>query len=70
MREFCAKLALSIYFYLSKGARDMMAMLFAQRVILGKTEFEKVPAAVTDAAMAGGQSGKHDNISLIAIKRN
>ena len=44
MREFCADLALSIYFYLSKGARDMMAMLFAQRVILGKTEFEKVPA--------------------------
>ena len=44
MREFCAELALSIYFYLSKGARDMMAMLFAQRVILGKTEFEQVPA--------------------------
>ena len=44
MREFCAELALSIYFYLSKGAREMMAMLFAQRVILGKTEFNSVPA--------------------------
>ena len=44
MREFCAELALSIYFYLSKGARDMMAMLFSQRVILGKTEFHAVPA--------------------------
>ena len=44
MREFCANLVLSIYFLLSKGARDMMAMLFAQRVILGKTEFSSVPA--------------------------
>ena len=44
MREFWAKIALTLYFFLSKGARDMMAMLFAQRVILGKTEFDKVPA--------------------------
>ena len=44
MREFWAEKALNLYFILSKGARDMMAMLFAQRVILGKTEFEKVPA--------------------------
>ena len=44
MREFCANLVLSIYFLLSKGARDMMAMLFAQRVILWKTEFSSVPA--------------------------
>ena len=42
MREFCAKLALSIYFLLN-GGNEMMAMLFAQRVILGKTEFDKVP---------------------------
>ena len=40
------------------------------KILKETTEFEKVPAAVTDAAMAGGQSGKHDNISLIAIKRN
>ena len=44
MREMCAELALSIYLHLSKGAREMMAMLFAQRVILGKTEFNGVPA--------------------------
>lgn len=43
MREFWADAALTLYFLLLKGARDMMAMLFAQRVILGKTEFEKVP---------------------------
>ena len=43
MREFCAKLALSIYFLLN-GGTEMMAMLFAQRVILGKTEFNAVPA--------------------------
>ena len=44
MREFCAELALSIYFLLMKGEKEMMAMLFAQRVILGKTEFSAVPA--------------------------
>ena len=44
MREFLAEKALNLYFLLSKGARDMMAMLFAQRVILGKTEFNAVPA--------------------------
>ena len=44
MREFWAILALTLYFKLSKGSTEMMAMLFAQRVILGKTEFEKVPA--------------------------
>lgn len=44
MREFWANVALNIYFHLSKGAEEMMAMLFAQRVILGKTEFNAVPA--------------------------
>ena len=44
MREFCAELALSIYFLLTKGEKEMMAMLFAQRVILGKTDFAAVPA--------------------------
>lgn len=44
MREFWAEIALDLYFTLQKGSKEMMAMLFAQRVILGKTEFEKVPA--------------------------
>lgn len=44
MREFFAKAALNIYFILTKGSKEMMAMLFAQRVILGKTEFDAVPA--------------------------
>lgn len=44
MRKFCADLALNLYFILSKGDEEMMAMLFAQRVILGKTDFSKVPA--------------------------
>ena len=43
MREFCAGLALSIYFLLI-GGTEMMAMLFAIRVTLGKTEFSAVPA--------------------------
>lgn len=43
MREFIAELALNVYFTLQKGSKKMMAMLFAQRVILGKTEFNKVP---------------------------
>lgn len=44
MREFWAEVALTLYFKLSKGSKEMMAMLFAQRVILGKTEFNAVPA--------------------------
>ena len=44
MREFWAKLALNLYFLIAKGDTEMMAMLFAQRVILGKTEFDAVPA--------------------------
>ena len=44
MREFIAELALNVYFILQKGSKEMMAMLFAQRVILGKTEFNAVPA--------------------------
>ncbi len=44
MREFIADVALNVYFILQKGSKEMMAMLFAQRVILGKTEFEQVPA--------------------------
>ena len=43
MRKFCAKIALNLYFKL-EGDEVMMAMLFAQRVILGKTEFNAVPA--------------------------
>lgn len=44
MREFWADIALNLYFLFSKGDKEMMAMLFAQRVILGKTEFDAVPA--------------------------
>ncbi|MBP3510024.1 MAG: hypothetical protein J6J99_09860 [Oscillibacter sp.] len=43
MRKFCATVALYLYFWL-EGGTEMMAMLFAQRVILGKTEFAAVPA--------------------------
>lgn len=42
MRKLIAELALNIY--LTFGGTEMMAMLFAQRVILGKTEFDAVPA--------------------------
>ena len=44
LREVCADMALSIYYKTSKGGKDMMAMLFAQRIILGKITFEEVPA--------------------------
>lgn len=44
MREFIARMALNVYFKLEKGSKEMMALLFAQRVILGKTEFTDVPA--------------------------
>lgn len=44
MRSLLAQVALGIYLKLEKGGAEMMAMLFAQRVILGKTEFNAVPA--------------------------
>ena len=43
MRELLAEIALKIYILLSEGELEMMSMLFAQRVILGKCEFEQVP---------------------------
>ena len=52
MRELCARMELSIYFYMSKGDQEMMAMLFAQRVILGKTEFSAVPAKLKQQVAA------------------
>ena len=36
--------ALMIKILFKKGDLEMMAMLFAQRVILGKTTFDEVPA--------------------------
>lgn len=44
MRSLLAQLALGIYLKFEKGGAEMMAMLFAQRVILGKTDFNAVPA--------------------------
>lgn len=38
--------SLLINIFLSKGGKTMMAMFFAQRVILGKTEFDQVPKAL------------------------
>lgn len=43
MRKLLAKITLKIYILLSEGELEMMSMLFAQRVILGKCEFEQVP---------------------------
>lgn len=48
MRELIAAIALSIHLKLQKGNEEMMAMLFAQRVILGKTEFNAVPAKLKE----------------------
>ena len=44
MRNLIANLALGIYFKLMKGEQEMMAMLFACRVVEDRTPFEKVPA--------------------------
>lgn len=44
MHNLIADLALGIYFKLMKGEQEMMAMLFACRVVEGRTEFDKVPA--------------------------
>lgn len=48
MRNILATLAFRAYSILEKGGVDMMALLFAQRVILGKTEFEDVPAKLKE----------------------
>ena len=44
MHNLIANLALGIYFKLMKGEQEMMAMLFACRVVEDRTPFEKVPA--------------------------
>lgn len=43
MRNLIANLALGVYFKLMKGEQEMMAMLFACRVVEERTSFEKVP---------------------------
>ena len=43
MHNLIANLALGIYFKLMKGAKEMMAMLFACRVVEERTSFDKVP---------------------------
>lgn len=48
MRDALAALALHIYLKLQKGGEDMMAIFFAQRVILEKTTFEQVPAKLKE----------------------
>lgn len=44
IHETIAETALAIYLKFENGGKEMMKMLFAQRVILGKTEFADVPA--------------------------
>ena len=46
MRNLIANLALGIYFKLMKGEQEMMAMLFACRVVEERTSFDKVPRLV------------------------
>lgn len=43
MRDLIAHVALGIYFLLQKGEEQMMAMLFACRVIEERTKFDQVP---------------------------
>lgn len=51
MREFWAEVALNLYFYLSKGDQEMMAMLYASKICMEATnpktgkpwEFADVP---------------------------
>ena len=43
MRDLLGRLALGIYFLLMKGETEMMAMLFACRVVEERTKFDQVP---------------------------
>ena len=45
MRNFVVRALLwALHTFMTEKEKDMMSMLFAQRVILGKTEFAAVPA--------------------------
>ena len=45
MRDFVVRALLwALHTFMTEKEKDMMSMLFAQRVILGKTEFAAVPA--------------------------
>ena len=44
LNKLLARIGLWLYLNSEEGSEDMMAMLFAQRVILGKCEFADVPA--------------------------
>ena len=45
MRDFFVRALLwALHTFMTEKEKDMMSMLFAQRVILGKTEFAAVPA--------------------------
>mgnify|MGYP001156332198 CR=1 FL=1 len=48
MREFIAELALNVYFTLQKGSKEMMAMLWAQQIMLGKKTYAQVPRLLKD----------------------
>ena len=43
MRDLLGWLALRIYFLLMKGETEMMAMLFAVRIVEERTKFDQVP---------------------------
>ena len=45
MRDFVVRALLwALHTFMTEKEKDMMSMLFAQRVILGNTEFAAVPA--------------------------
>ena len=43
MTDLLGRLALGIYFLFAKGDRNMMAMLFAVRIVEERTKFDQVP---------------------------
>ena len=48
-RLFMRKLVFKIIYFILKGDDLMMAMLFAQKIILGKLTFNDVPAKLKEA---------------------
>ena len=49
MRKLIANMALTIYFNVLRGEKEMMAMLFACRVVDGRTEdFDLVPVKLRE----------------------
>ena len=48
IKNFLQRLVIAVAFLFMKGSEDMMAMLWAQQIMLGKKTFNQVPRMLKD----------------------